>query len=143
MDSSWVYFLIGSCNGLLYLGINLEYRVVFVFNPSTGEFKKVQCAAPPHNLLEGIALYGFGYVQSLDDYKFVEFSYFDEEVCLNIFSPRNNTRKSVPFDPPLTLQDYKQLSNATTGTPLNGTIRWACYSVIINSCSIVALIWKH
>ncbi|KAI9193903.1 hypothetical protein LWI28_001163 [Acer negundo] len=105
--------IISSCNGLLC--IMPEPEVFFVINPSTREYKRVQdFQNPTLSSLSDQSVYGFGYVQSIDDYKFVKYV-CGSTVC--VFSLKNNSWKFVEDS------RYKcQL--CVPGTPLNGAIHW-------------------
>ncbi|XP_031113999.1 F-box/kelch-repeat protein At3g23880-like [Ipomoea triloba] len=64
-NSVWI---IGSCNGLVCIAIEEKY--LFIWNPTTGKFKKVP--DPGVKLKAGFYfMYGFGYDELNDDYKVV------------------------------------------------------------------------
>ncbi|KAK3204230.1 hypothetical protein Dsin_018276 [Dipteronia sinensis] len=65
-DSNWIS-VYNSFNGLFC--ISSKSRVCFVYNPSRRESKKIPDSKPFHH--EEI-LSGFGYVESIEDYKFIK-----------------------------------------------------------------------
>ncbi|XP_057503963.1 F-box/kelch-repeat protein At3g23880-like [Actinidia eriantha] len=61
-DKRFVYVVVGSCNGLVCIGYGRN--TVFLRNPSTRKSKKL-----PQVLCRFTLTYGFGYDESVDDYK--------------------------------------------------------------------------
>ncbi|PRQ35064.1 putative F-box associated interaction domain-containing protein [Rosa chinensis] len=63
----------GSCNGLVLVGrpCRNHYKSLFIWNPSTGFFRKIP--HPSFRMKSGryFLNYGFGHVSASDDYKFV------------------------------------------------------------------------
>ncbi|GAV62612.1 F-box domain-containing protein/FBA_1 domain-containing protein [Cephalotus follicularis] len=107
--------VLGSCNGLLCIMPQLE--TFFIYNPSTKESKWVpdfECSIHPS--LIDYDVYGFGYAQSVDDYKFVVISCGQVVI---VYSLRSNSWKKVLDD------DFPyEYPCCEPGTSLNGAVHW-------------------
>ncbi|TXG58993.1 hypothetical protein EZV62_016822 [Acer yangbiense] len=109
-------------NGLFCIKYNFNDGFLFIYNPSTRESKKILDDVP--SVVRESNLYcfgGFGYVESIDDYKFVRV--LDYENTLQIFSLRNNSWKIVMGNFPV------REPNFIHGVSLNGAVHWGtiCY----------------
>lgn len=109
--SARIVKILGSCNGLLCLGLGV--KDIIVWNPCIGEYKKLQQP-------DGLGSYGFGYDSCNDDYKLVKVipRNGSDVIEVNVFSLRTNSWRRVyyggcNFD----LVDY-------FGTLFNGSIYW-------------------
>ncbi|TXG67267.1 hypothetical protein EZV62_008542 [Acer yangbiense] len=109
---------IGSCNGLLC--ILTEPRYLFLYNPSTKECKQILDFRFPHTLL-----YGFGYVESIDDYKFVKIS--NPGKIVEVYSLQKNSWTHIQNELHLTEEP------CTKGIPFNGAIYW-----MLNGQNVIA-----
>lgn len=106
--------LLGSCNGLLCLG--LGERNVIVWNPCVGEYKKVQ---EPEG--EGDGSYGFGYDSCNDDYKLVRVipgNGSDKMISVDVFSLKANSWRRVCYG------GYRFDLLDRMGTFFNGSVYW-------------------
>ncbi|KDP40077.1 hypothetical protein JCGZ_02075 [Jatropha curcas] len=68
LDDIWVE-IFGSCNGLVCIAP--EEDTLFLFNPSTGESKRIPEQSLSRSAPYGYNSYGFGYDPTTDDYKVV------------------------------------------------------------------------
>ncbi|TXG64921.1 hypothetical protein EZV62_011915 [Acer yangbiense] len=101
----------------------------YIYNPSTREYKKILYmeSEKESNSRMFFNLHGFGYVESMDDYKFVKVDI--QTRIIQIFSLRNNSWKTIKCDFPFNhincfangLRQWKY------GIPLNGAIHWVVY----------------
>lgn len=122
--------LLGSCNGLVVVGrpSNQGYRDLSLWNPSTRYFLKL-----PHNPVFGTKpkmareitseYYGFGYVSSVDDYKFVFVHHMIASTgslakFAFLYSVRNNSWKSTEVPP------RRCYLRHNLGALLNETLHW-------------------
>ncbi|TXG72671.1 hypothetical protein EZV62_001250 [Acer yangbiense] len=115
-DSNWIS-VYNSFNGLFC--ISPKYGVCFVYNPSTRESKKIPDSKPIHRERREEILSGFGYVESIDDYKLMKVVM---ENTVHVFSLRNNSWKIVQVDFPFTL--FAGSCTNIIGICLNGAIHW-------------------
>ncbi|TXG64926.1 hypothetical protein EZV62_011920 [Acer yangbiense] len=107
----WVY---ESSNGLFCtLMLDPPDRGFFIYNPSTREYKKI----PYIESEKESTLHGFGYAESIDDYKFVKV--FIKRNIIQIFSLRNNSWKTIKCDFP-----FNVINRHTYGIPLDGAASW-------------------
>ncbi|TXG59006.1 hypothetical protein EZV62_016835 [Acer yangbiense] len=91
----------------------------FIYNPSTREYSREIPDVLPVNEESNSFYYsfaGFGYVESIDDYKFVRVIH--DENILHIFSLRNNSWKIVEGNFPV------RKPNFIHGVSLNGAVHW-------------------
>ncbi|KAK6254633.1 hypothetical protein SCA6_015938 [Theobroma cacao] len=119
--------IMGSCHGLV--AVALEKDKVFLWNPSTGDYKKLPDPCFPSSGL--LCFYGFGYDSSTDDYKLLlgaqtsawhPISYtFCKEVTVSIFSLRNNSWRMIQF-PSANSSIFPFLN--LSGSLVNGALHW-------------------
>ncbi|XP_022761186.1 F-box/kelch-repeat protein At3g06240-like [Durio zibethinus] len=110
--------ILGSCNGLVALALN---NFFFIWNPSTGDYKKLGEPSPSALAHPYQRFSGFGYDSSSDDYKlFFGFSPKKAE----IFSLRKNSWRMIEIFPPLDVYYTKGC-----GVFVNGALHWPfqCY----------------
>ncbi|KAK3204233.1 hypothetical protein Dsin_018279 [Dipteronia sinensis] len=112
-----------SCNGLFC--ITPKTDVYLLFNPSTRESNQIPYLQPTYG---NELLSGFGYAQSVDDYKFVKVL---EGNTVHVFSLRNFSWKVVgckfPFDTDRCIGFGIPLNGSRClkhGIPLKGKIHW-------------------
>ncbi|TXG64924.1 hypothetical protein EZV62_011918 [Acer yangbiense] len=136
---SWVF---ESSDGLFCTKMsNPPDHDFFIYNPSTREYKKIPYMESEESfIMKFNNLYGFGYVESMDDYKFVKIDI--ERRIVQIFSLRNNSWKTIKCDFPFNGIN-RQLCwplHWEYGVPLNGAIHWVVdyYDREHNSPQIVA-----
>ncbi|XAR62780.1 hypothetical protein NMG60_11017653 [Bertholletia excelsa] len=116
-ESVWI---LGSCNGLLCIAIGED--AVFLWNPSARKSKKLPCSGVRLRD-DSVTIYGFGYDESIDDYKVVGIfrivgsgASFETEV--KVYTMRTNSwRKIGDFPHGIPLDD--------SGTFANGKLHWA------------------
>ncbi|KAK2659686.1 hypothetical protein Ddye_006219 [Dipteronia dyeriana] len=121
---------IGSCNGLL--GLIMEYSELFVYNPSTQECKEISGFGGPTEITY---LYGFGYAESIDDYKLVKIAGPGEIV--EVYSLRKDSWTSIESDFLFPETYYEEGVFVKVGFYLNGAIHWA-FENRKGSCVIAA-----
>ncbi|TXG64902.1 hypothetical protein EZV62_011896 [Acer yangbiense] len=113
-----------SSNGLLLLCLKMNNppdHEFFVYNPSTREFKKIPNIESEKESYDMVStLHGFGYAESIDDYKFVRV--FIKRKIIQIFSLRNNSWKTIKCDFPFSTE--RQIFHWLHGIPLNGAVHW-------------------
>ncbi|KAI9201265.1 hypothetical protein LWI28_020930 [Acer negundo] len=109
---------IGSCNGLL--GLIMEYSELFVYNPSTQECKEISGFGGPTEITY---LYGFGYAESIDDYKLVKIAGPGEIV--EVYSLRKDSWTSIESGFLFPEKYYEEGVFVKVGFYLNGAIHWA------------------
>ncbi|XP_022874632.1 F-box/kelch-repeat protein At3g23880-like [Olea europaea var. sylvestris] len=88
--------IVGSCNGLIC--VVLEPGIVTIFNPTTRKSRKLPISGTSNSHAKE---YGFGYDESNDDYKVVEFSWttliisaeFENEV--KVYSSKTNSWRTI------------------------------------------------
>ncbi|TXG52841.1 hypothetical protein EZV62_022010 [Acer yangbiense] len=114
----------GSCNGLL--GLITDNDKLFVYNPSTKKCKQIPDSGGPARSTD---LYGFGYAESIDDYKLVKKSWPGELV--EVYSLEKNSWTSIENGFPFPVK-YDEM-----GVYLNGVIHWA-FEDHDGSCVIAA-----
>ncbi|KAG5560587.1 hypothetical protein RHGRI_003793 [Rhododendron griersonianum] len=128
--------IVGCCDGLVCVASDRE---VFIWNPSTRKSKRlpdVEIPSPYHY----IAMHGFGYDESIDDYKVAVFSCdannqnrgFEAEG--NVYSLRTNSWRRIRGFPSCLHMDV-------SGTYLNGALHWISCSLhsILNEKSDTAV----
>ncbi|KAK1559296.1 hypothetical protein Q3G72_012931 [Acer saccharum] len=100
-----------------------------VYNPSTRESKKIPKIESEKESYNSslFTLHGFGYAESIDDYKFVKV--LIKRKIILIFSLRQNSWKTVKCDFPFNVNSSHVTSLPFTGgvnygIPLNGAIHW-------------------
>ncbi|TXG52846.1 hypothetical protein EZV62_022015 [Acer yangbiense] len=122
---------IGSCNGLLGLttGLNTD---LFVYNPSTQECKQILRFGGSTDITY---LYGFGYVESIDDYKLVRIAGPGEIV--EVYSLGKKSWSSIKSGFLFPKKYYKVGFLIKVGVYLNGAIHWA-FENRKGSCVIAA-----
>ncbi|TXG52847.1 hypothetical protein EZV62_022016 [Acer yangbiense] len=122
---------IGSCNGLLGLttGLNTD---LFVYNPSTQECKQILRCGGSTDIAY---LYGFGYVESIDDYKLVRIACPGEIV--EVYSLGKKSWSSIKSGFLFPKKYYKAGFLIKVGLYLNGAIHWA-FENRKGSCVIAA-----
>ncbi|KAK3193321.1 hypothetical protein Dsin_024631 [Dipteronia sinensis] len=136
-SSNGLFCVSGSSNGLFCTQMidppDLDF---FVYNPSTRESKKIpniDSEKESYHDWMRYPLHGFGYAESIDDYKFVKF--FAKRKIIQIFSLRNNSWKTIKCDYPFNVNIvhpifefslYGAVLNGSLhyGIPLNGAIHW-------------------
>ncbi|XAR62781.1 hypothetical protein NMG60_11017654 [Bertholletia excelsa] len=113
-------WIVGSCNGLLCIAIDED--AMFLWNPSTRKSKRLTCSGI--RIRYGcLVTYGFGYDESIDDYKVVGIFLIagsggsnDREV--KVYTMRTNSwRKIGDFPHGITLDG--------SGKFANGKLHWA------------------
>ncbi|KAK3194708.1 hypothetical protein Dsin_026018 [Dipteronia sinensis] len=114
----YTWFLIGSSNGLLCFGLG---KYFWLYNPSTRERKQVPDFQFPENMEVGFG-FGFSYVDSIDDYKFVILHRPGNIV--DIYSLRKNSWTSIQHDFCIRYGLFREM-----GFPLNGAIHWDSHYV--------------
>ncbi|TXG71236.1 hypothetical protein EZV62_006171 [Acer yangbiense] len=105
MRNLWVI----ACNGLLFFNLG---KCLWLYNPSTRERKQV----PDFDFMMSTEL-GFGYADSIDDYKLVRLHRIGQIV--DVYSLRKNSWTSIKHD-----LCIKYMIRKLTGFPLNGAIHW-------------------
>uniref|UniRef100_A0A2P2N047 F-box domain-containing protein n=1 Tax=Rhizophora mucronata TaxID=61149 RepID=A0A2P2N047_RHIMU len=110
---NWVEFW-GSCNGLVCIAPDED--TLFLFNPTTGESKKIP--DEPLSGAAGLGAHGFGYDSVSDDYKVVR---IDGRTNVSVYSLRTDSWRRMGVFP---YGDYVYDS----GTLLNGAVHWAVKS---------------
>ncbi|KAK0591644.1 hypothetical protein LWI29_005443 [Acer saccharum] len=119
-----------SCNGLLCI-LNAPNDLL-LYNPSTRECKVIPEYAS-RNIYDPPTLHGFGYAESIDDYKFVKLD--QPGNIVEIYSLRKDCWTSVQNDFRFSGNFYKG------GFPLNGAIHWVITtfegSVLIGAFDLV------
>ncbi|KAI8566673.1 hypothetical protein RHMOL_Rhmol02G0060200 [Rhododendron molle] len=98
----------GGCNGLVC--ISTESKVI-IWNPSTRKSKRLPDVGTRYSCM---AMHGFGYDESTDDYKVVRY-FPDKEV--NVYSLRTDSWRRIG-DFPHSLPAY------SSGTFVNGALHW-------------------
>ncbi|PIA31556.1 hypothetical protein AQUCO_04900096v1 [Aquilegia coerulea] len=154
-DTRSCFNVAGSCNGLLCIW-NID-RDVFIWNPSTKEFKILP--QTPNKLvqdyrdysLEWDSYYGFGYDSNLDDYKVVKISqyydnraieYFKSEV--NVYTLRSNSWRRVD-----NMSIRIDSEDQVVPVYVNGNINWRGeddmygFPGVIVSFDLVHEIWRQ
>ncbi|TXG71239.1 hypothetical protein EZV62_006174 [Acer yangbiense] len=101
-------------NGLLCI---VHEKCFWLYNPSTRERKQVKFQGDRKFWLR----FGFSYVDSTDDYKFVRLH--NLEKIVEIYSLRKNSWKSIEHD----LSNVGFGIRQWVGFPLNGAIHWEFY----------------
>ncbi|KAK6254632.1 hypothetical protein SCA6_015937 [Theobroma cacao] len=117
--------IMGSCHGLV--AVALEKDKVFLWNPSTGDYKKLPDPCFPSS--GALYCHGFGYDSSTDDYKVLlgvqtwrPISYdFYSEVTVSIFSLRNNSWRMIQ-SPSVDFSSLLFLN--LSGFFVNGALHW-------------------
>ncbi|TXG52840.1 hypothetical protein EZV62_022009 [Acer yangbiense] len=121
---------IGSCNGLL--GLATEFSsALFVYNPSTHECKQIARLGARTSTY----LYGFGYAESIDDYKLVKIA--DPGEIVEVYSLGKNSWTSVKSGFLFPKKYYKMSFLVKVGVYLNGAIHWV-FEDLDGSCVIAA-----
>ncbi|KAI9200458.1 hypothetical protein LWI28_008285 [Acer negundo] len=92
-----------------------DNEAFFIYNLFTRESKKVFY---PIHIDHWPPLVGFGYAESIDDYKFVKV--MSTEI-LHIFSLKNNSWKTIEIDFPIA----NWIGTSRKGIALNGAIHWS------------------
>ncbi|KAK2654291.1 hypothetical protein Ddye_014147 [Dipteronia dyeriana] len=110
-DLKYMRLWVGSCNGLLCINLG---KCLWLYNPSTRERKQV----PDFRSFYLTKPAGFGYADSIDDYKFVKLHCTEQIV--DVYSLRKNSWTTIKYD--LCIQFM--IGNGT-GISLNGAIHWA------------------
>ncbi|KAK2665629.1 hypothetical protein Ddye_004203 [Dipteronia dyeriana] len=132
-DCRWVS---ESSNGLFCtLMIDPPDHDFFVYNPSTRESKKIPNIESEKESYDRMpyTLLGFGYAESINDYKFVKF--FTNRKIIQIFSLRNNSWKTIKCDYPLNVGYIRPMHRFPSskalfyGIPLNGAIHWMVFGI--------------
>ncbi|XP_015170259.1 F-box/kelch-repeat protein At3g06240-like [Solanum tuberosum] len=101
---SRVSFISSSSNGIIL--IVFPYDLIILSNPATGESRKIPSPIPKKKKLERRqfpAIYGFGYVSSIDDYKIVRVGGKDNShghFEIELFSTKSNAWKLLGKFPP-------------------------------------------
>ncbi|THG05611.1 F-box/kelch-repeat protein At3g23880-like [Camellia sinensis] len=112
-----LYRVVGSCNGLVCVAIKDD--AVFLWNPSTRKSNRL----PKIKLLSCYFVsFGFGYDESIDDYKLVGMFCLGSQVSyrteVNVYSVRTNSwRRIGEFPYVITFDD--------SGKFANGALHWA------------------
>ncbi|TXG71265.1 hypothetical protein EZV62_006200 [Acer yangbiense] len=105
-------------NGLLCIVLE---NCFWLYNPSTRERKQVKFQGGMKCCFE----FGFSYVDSIDDYKFVRLHHLEKIV--EIYSLRKNSWKSIKIEHDLILYNIRYCTCELVGFPLNGAIHWEFY----------------
>ncbi|KAH7550608.1 hypothetical protein ACOSQ2_024259 [Xanthoceras sorbifolium] len=103
----WIQ-VIGSSNGLLCIEI---FQYLFLYNPSTKQCKQIPDFPSKHT-----KLCGFGYAETIDDYKFVKIDFSGKHV--QIYSLRNDSWTNIQIDLHFNDTGYAE------GILINGAIHW-------------------
>ncbi|KAK3193326.1 hypothetical protein Dsin_024636 [Dipteronia sinensis] len=119
-----------SSNGLFCILMNHPPDNFFVYNPSTRESKKIPNMESEKESYYRMhyTLHGFGYAESIDDYKFVKV--LIKRKIIQIFSLRNNSWKTIKCDFPFNVNNFRDIfvfsfnGAVQYGIPLNGAIHW-------------------
>ncbi|KAM7529081.1 hypothetical protein LguiB_032491 [Lonicera macranthoides] len=116
--------VLGSCNGLLCL--LMEFLELVLWNPSTGNYKKLPAVQPP--VEDDYQTVGLGYDSSLDDYKMVRIIRIGGEYRVDMYSLKGNSWKIIGNIP-----DHKIFrdNDHGHGLCLNGSIYWKGHHNII------------
>ncbi|XP_058203810.1 F-box/kelch-repeat protein At3g23880-like [Rhododendron vialii] len=108
--------VVGSCNGLVCIAADLE---VIISNPSARKSKRLPNAeTKSYNFLR----YGFGYDESVDDYKVARFFWdIHREVEVMVYSLRTDSWRQIRGFPQFFPLDH-------FGTYLNGALHWTRFT---------------
>ncbi|KAK3217952.1 hypothetical protein Dsin_011922 [Dipteronia sinensis] len=112
MRNTWA----SSCNGLLCFNLG---KYLWLYNPSTTERKQV----PDFHFGKNIKL-GFGYADSIDEYKFVRL----RRKIIDVYSLRKNSWTSIQHD-----LRFRYIIHNRWGFTLNGAIHWGIYNIEFES----------
>ncbi|CAI9771183.1 unnamed protein product [Fraxinus pennsylvanica] len=111
--------IVGSCNGLVC--VVWEPGIVTIFNPTTRKSRKLPISGTSNSLARE---YGFGYDESNNDYKVVEFSWtnlisdeFENQV--KVYSSKINSWRIIDGPAGFLFSD--------SGVFVNGAIHWKLY----------------
>ncbi|KAF8011761.1 hypothetical protein BT93_I0026 [Corymbia citriodora subsp. variegata] len=133
------YNIVGSCNGLICIAdVNDEDRShkIFLWNLFTRKYKAI-----PSSHLDFVDMYvalGFGYSDSINDYKIVRITYFPDkcgyggylgglEPKVDVYSLNTDMWRTVKFDVARELSDRSIVS-------LNGNLHWISIDVNEDRC---------
>ncbi|KAG5549738.1 hypothetical protein RHGRI_014888 [Rhododendron griersonianum] len=116
---------VGCCDGLVCVAVG---RKVFLWNPSTRKFVTLPDAEMPYHCGE---TFGFGYDESIDDYKVVRFfsSTRCREVPVKVYTLRSDSWRRIGDFP------HRGFPEGL-GTFVNGSLHWI---VVNESYNIVSL----
>ncbi|KAJ9182024.1 hypothetical protein P3X46_006060 [Hevea brasiliensis] len=106
----------GSCNGLVCIAPDED--TLFLFNPSTGESKRILEESFSGPATCGVTAYGFGYDSTSDDYKVVR---IDTDSSFSVYSSRTDSWRRIgtfPYD----------CSVYNSGMFLHGALHWVATS---------------
>ncbi|XP_021290687.1 F-box/kelch-repeat protein At3g23880-like [Herrania umbratica] len=121
LDPKYGIELLGSCNGLLCLGMPRE--TLILWNPSIKEFKKLPLSCPLDKDVRDT--FGFGYDHSTNDYKIIRIvksvdRAYLAEAPVDIYSLKSNTWKRI--------QSFRLsrifFENSLSGTLVNEILYW-------------------
>ncbi|KAM5582358.1 F-box protein CPR1-like [Rosa sericea] len=111
-------FIHSSCRGLVFATLNGQGIARYIWNLSTGFFKKLP---DPGVKKEFQVFNGFGYISATDDYKIlIANSKLEEgeEANIHIFSSKSNSWKRIQDS------QYSALSTTIMGTLLDEALHW-------------------
>ncbi|XP_065859529.1 F-box/kelch-repeat protein At3g06240-like [Euphorbia lathyris] len=103
--------LIGSANGLVCVAPLYIGDFFFIWNPCTGECKRISVPVPDHTAA-GVSLFGFGYDSISDDYKVLG----NWDSHLRFFSLKTKSWKI--------LEHSFEFASAVNALPSNGALHW-------------------
>ncbi|XP_026439160.1 F-box/kelch-repeat protein At3g06240-like [Papaver somniferum] len=126
--------ILGSSNGLICLGISdsknvSNLRRIYIWNPSTNEYKQISCSTFDDRDYCFRAKYGFGYDNSIDDYKVVRILGRDSceyHECLDI---QVYTLGSDPWHRVQTVPYSFACEKRFSSLLFNGALHWLAYNV--------------
>ncbi|XP_026379474.1 F-box/kelch-repeat protein At3g06240-like [Papaver somniferum] len=129
--------ILGSCNGLICMALNL-YKDICIWNPSTGEYKKMQTPfcdplISPLSLMQDE--FGFCYDCIGDDYKLVRISYKGSSDQVNVYSLGSKSWKRIQNPNHFMIFTSK----INTVHFLNGALHWIGFNNISTMCSRVVI----
>ncbi|KAM7466457.1 hypothetical protein LguiB_014019 [Lonicera macranthoides] len=125
--SSCSCFLLGSCNGLLWIGVDKRVDGVdcdmVLWNPSTGDYKILPnpCPSIEANYFEGDQLLGLGYCNG--NYKIVRVIRDGEYGRVDIYTLKTNSwKKNIEY----VFKEMRSFKSPNIrGTAVNGRIYWS------------------
>ncbi|CAN1851394.1 F-box protein CPR1 [Linum perenne] len=125
-------FLMGSCHGLVCFSLFDHPDDFVVFNPSTGERHTVSCPMVERRVGERLVAYGFGYDESLDDYKVVRILQTRADSYSFSYRAEINGVQSKGFSRtiPLPTGSWGDIGRKSIGVLVGVSIHWSTYHKI-------------
>ncbi|MCI08204.1 F-box/kelch-repeat protein, partial [Trifolium medium] len=132
----YVYYFVGSCNGILCLAVkDPDLVVIRLWNPSIRKFKELPPISEPY--IFDMWMYGFGYDPTSDNYKVVvvlhqhgDYTFSKTEVKVHTLG--TDSWKSVSVFP------FTDVYVQPSGQYASGTINWLVFTDTEQSQSFIA-----